>query len=214
MTIDPDGCTFWYTGEYYDAHPTTKADDNWLTRIGVVPAAELQLADVARRRRSAASGRRSGPVGTSVTITGTNLTGATAVKFNGTSGDVLVEHRHAGGRDRAERRDERADQRNERERHGDERGELHRHVDASAAGRAVDLEPDAVGRPGRHGGHDRRIGLTGATRVSFNGKLASFSVDGTGTHVSTKVPNGAKTGPVTVTTPSGTSNSLTFTVTR
>ena len=32
MSIDPDGCTFWYTGEYYDAHPTTKAEANWLTR--------------------------------------------------------------------------------------------------------------------------------------------------------------------------------------
>jgi hypothetical protein len=34
MTIDPDGCTFWYTNEYYNAHPTTLAGDNWLTRIG------------------------------------------------------------------------------------------------------------------------------------------------------------------------------------
>jgi hypothetical protein len=34
MSIDPDGCTFWYTNEYYDAHPTTLSGDNWLTRIG------------------------------------------------------------------------------------------------------------------------------------------------------------------------------------
>ena len=30
MTIDPDGCTFWYVGEYYDASSTS----NWQTRIG------------------------------------------------------------------------------------------------------------------------------------------------------------------------------------
>jgi hypothetical protein len=34
MTIDPDGCTFWYTSEYYDAQPTTLREDNWKTRIG------------------------------------------------------------------------------------------------------------------------------------------------------------------------------------
>ncbi len=34
MTIDPDGCTFWYTNEYYDSAPATLAQDNWKTRIG------------------------------------------------------------------------------------------------------------------------------------------------------------------------------------
>ncbi len=35
MTIDPDGCTFWYTNEYYQSpQPTTLAQDNWQTRIG------------------------------------------------------------------------------------------------------------------------------------------------------------------------------------
>jgi hypothetical protein len=35
MTIDPDGCTFWYTTEYYESpQPTTLASDNWRTRIG------------------------------------------------------------------------------------------------------------------------------------------------------------------------------------
>jgi hypothetical protein len=35
MTIDPDGCTFWFTTEYYEApQPTTLAQDNWKTRIG------------------------------------------------------------------------------------------------------------------------------------------------------------------------------------
>ena len=34
MTIDPDGCTFWYTNKYYDTQPVTLAQDNWKTRIG------------------------------------------------------------------------------------------------------------------------------------------------------------------------------------
>ena len=35
MTIDPDGCTFWYTNEYYlSPQPTTLAQDDWQTRIG------------------------------------------------------------------------------------------------------------------------------------------------------------------------------------
>lgn len=29
MTVDPDGCTFWYTNEYYDTNGL-----NWQTRIG------------------------------------------------------------------------------------------------------------------------------------------------------------------------------------
>ena len=35
MTIDPDGCTFWYTNEFYQSpQPTTLSGDNWQTRIG------------------------------------------------------------------------------------------------------------------------------------------------------------------------------------
>jgi len=35
MTIDPDGCTFWYTNEFYQSpQPTTLGADNWQTRIG------------------------------------------------------------------------------------------------------------------------------------------------------------------------------------
>jgi hypothetical protein len=34
MTTDTDGCTFWFTSEYFDASPTTLAGDNWKTRIG------------------------------------------------------------------------------------------------------------------------------------------------------------------------------------
>ena len=36
MTIDPDGCTFWYTNEYYATPPTppNNSTNNWQTRIG------------------------------------------------------------------------------------------------------------------------------------------------------------------------------------
>jgi hypothetical protein len=35
MAIDPNGCDFWYTNEYFLApQPTTLAENNWLTRIG------------------------------------------------------------------------------------------------------------------------------------------------------------------------------------
>lgn len=35
MTLDPDGCTFWYTNEFYQSpQPNSLAADNWQTRIG------------------------------------------------------------------------------------------------------------------------------------------------------------------------------------
>ena len=34
MTIDPDGCTFWYTTEYYDSRATSNIGNDWRTRIG------------------------------------------------------------------------------------------------------------------------------------------------------------------------------------
>jgi hypothetical protein len=45
--------------------------------------------------------------------------------------------------------------------------------------------------------------LTGTTTVSFNGTLAKFEVV-SDTEITTKVPEGTTTGPVTVTTPRGT----------
>jgi uncharacterized protein (TIGR03437 family) len=51
--------------------------------------------------------------------------------------------------------------------------------------------------------------LTGTTSVAFNGTPATFYVD-SDTEITAKVPNGATTGTVEVTTPNGTlsSNSL------
>jgi uncharacterized repeat protein (TIGR03803 family) len=49
--------------------------------------------------------------------------------------------------------------------------------------------------------------LTGATRVAFNGVMAAFTVNSTGTAISTTVPAAATTGTVKVVTPSGTLSS-------
>jgi hypothetical protein len=80
MSVDPsDDCTFWYTNEYFPA----TSDRGWHTRIGhfkfpscgtppPVPTISGFLPS-------------SGPAGTGVTITGTDLTGASAVTFHGTS---------------------------------------------------------------------------------------------------------------------------------
>ena len=55
-------------------------------------------------------------------------------------------------------------------------------------------------------------GLGGANSVTFNGKPASFTVNSS-TQITTVVPDGATTGPISVTTPSGTATSATsFTV--
>ena len=46
--------------------------------------------------------------------------------------------------------------------------------------------------------------LTGATSVTFNGVVASFTVNSSGSAISTTVPTGATSGEVQVTTPGGT----------
>jgi uncharacterized repeat protein (TIGR03803 family) len=45
--------------------------------------------------------------------------------------------------------------------------------------------------------------LTGASRVTFNGTPATFTISATGTSISTTLPTGATTGTVEVMTPSG-----------
>ena len=61
---------------------------------------------------------------------------------------------------------------------------------------------------GKVGGSVRILGtnLTGATSVTFNGIAATFVVRGP-SQIITKLPAGATTGPVQVTTPTGTLSS-------
>ena len=54
--------------------------------------------------------------------------------------------------------------------------------------------------------------LSGTAQVSFNGTMTSSFISNSATQIVLTVPNGATTGPVTVTTPAGTSNAVTFTV--
>jgi IPT/TIG domain len=80
MNVDPsDDCTFWYANEYF---PTT-SDRGWHTRIGHFEFPSCGTPPPAPTISGFSP--PSGPVGTSVTITGTDLTGASAVTFHGTS---------------------------------------------------------------------------------------------------------------------------------
>jgi hypothetical protein len=96
MTIDPDGCTFWYTNEYYDSQPTTLSQDNWKTRIGSFQLPGCSGAPPPPPPPPPAAptvdsfSPTSGPAGTSVTVTGTSFTGASSVTFNGTAAAYTV----------------------------------------------------------------------------------------------------------------------------
>src|SRR5262249_29382157 len=86
MSVDPvNDCTFWYLGEYL----TSDGNWNWHTRV-------------ASFKFPSCSGQggpppvvssfipTSGPVGTNVSITGSNFTGATSVAFNGTNATTFT----------------------------------------------------------------------------------------------------------------------------
>lgn len=149
----------------------------------------------------------SGSVGAPVSIGGSGFTGATAVRFNGTSADFTVSsdtlisaHVPTGATT------------------GPVTVVTPKGTVTSTASFTVTtpsppsisgLSP-ASGAPGATvtigGAH-----LGGATAVRFNGTTASFTVDSDGT-ITAQVPSGATTGAVTVVTPNGTGTSGTFTV--
>ena len=142
----------------------------------------------------------SGPVGTSVSISGTNFTGATAVAFNGTSANFTVTSASA----------------------------IQATVPAGASSGTIGVTTPGgtatssgaftvVNAPaisgftpttGRVGASVTINGtsFTGATAVAFNGTSANFTVT-SDTVIQTAVPAGATTGPLSVTTPGGTATS-------
>jgi hypothetical protein len=143
----------------------------------------------------------SGPVGTSVTISGTNFTGATAVTFNGRAASFTVTSATA----------------------------IQATVPAGAStgpvsvttpgGTATSATSFTVIRPPTITTFTPTSGLagtsvtisgtnfTGATAVTFNGVAASFTVISP-TAIQTTVPPAATTGPLGVTTPVGSATSV------
>jgi len=147
-----------------------------------------------------------GPVGTSVTITGTTFTGATAVSFNGVASPFTVSPS----------------------------GTITTTVPAGATTGPITVTTPGNGPivtttrftvtpaitsfapatgPVGTGVTITGTTFTGATAISFGGTAATFTVSNSGT-VTTTVPFGANTGPITVTTLDGTATSAgSFTVT-
>jgi hypothetical protein len=154
----------------------------------------------------------SGPVGTSVTINGTNLTGATWVKFNGVMATITSNT---------------ATQIGTKVPTGATTGPITAKTAGGTATSATNFTvtttaaaPTISSFSPKSGpvGTSVRIngsGFAGATAVRFNGVSASsVTVNTQGTRIDTKVPTGATTGKITVTTPGGTATSATnFTVT-
>ena len=105
----------------------------------------------------------SGGVGMSVTVTGTNFSGATAVAFNGSCRDLhgqLGDSDHGDGACGGEQRPGHG---HDGGRHRDERHQFH------GGGGSDDHEFQPRQRRCRHLDHDQRHRLRGATAVAFNG---------------------------------------------
>jgi hypothetical protein len=209
MTIDPDGCTFWYTGEYYDASPTTLSQDNWQTRIG-----SFQLPGCSGTVPAAPTvsgfNPTSGSPGTLVTVNGTGFTGATSVKFNGATASFtpgtdsqLTATVPSGATSGAISVTTSAGT-------GTSSGSFT--VTAAPAPTVTGFAPSSgpVGTSVTVTG----TGFSGATSVTFNGTAATTFTVNSATQVTATVPSGATTGRIAVTTSAGTGTSTTdFTVT-
>jgi len=147
----------------------------------------------------------SGPPGTAVTITGTNLIGATAVSFNGASASFTV------ASDTSIQTAVPA-------------GATSGHLSVTTSGgTAQSTGVFTVAGPPGIANFSPQVGnagtsvtvngndLAGATAVTFNGVSASFTVI-SARQIQATVPAGATSGPISVTTPLGTASSGKFTV--
>ena len=149
-----------------------------------------------------------GPVGTTVVITGTDLTGATQVTFNGTVASVFTVNS--------------ATQVTATVPAGATTGPIGVttpiNTAASAASFTV-IQPPTITSFTPTGGLTGTVvtitgtNLTGATAVTFNGTAAPGFVVNSATQITVSAPAGVTTGPISVTTPGGTATSATpFTV--
>jgi hypothetical protein len=208
MTIDPDGCTFWYTTEYYDTQPTTlrgTTGDNWKTRIGSFrfPSCGSTMSAPSISSFTPTSGAS----GTSVTLSGGGFTGATSVAFNGTAATFTVD--------------------------SDAQitatvpsGATSGPISVTAPGgsatstSAFTVTTSSVPAPritsfsptsGRAGTAVTINGtaFTGATSVTFGGGTSATFTVSSDTRITTNVPSGATTGRISVTTPGGIATSST-----
>ena len=209
MSIDPDGCTFWYTSEYYDTLPTTLAQDNWKTRIGSFQLPGCSTVPPAAPTISSFT-PTSGPVGTSVSIDGSAFIGATSVTFGGTAAAYVV---NSDAQITATVPS------------GATTGPIAVTTAGGTATSSTNFEVTPPGAPtissftptsGPVGTTVVISGtaFTGASSVTFNGTGATFTVN-SDTQITATVPSGATTGPIDVTTGGGTATSASsFTVTQ
>ena len=147
----------------------------------------------------------SGPVGTSVTITGTDLDAATSVSFNGTAATILTNT---------------ATSITAAVPAGASTGPISvttSYGTDSSTGDFTVVQPPALTSLSPADGLPGDIitisgtSLDGATAVDFGGTAATVLTN-TATSITVAVPAGTSTGNVTVTTAAGTSNGLLFTV--
>jgi uncharacterized repeat protein (TIGR01451 family) len=141
----------------------------------------------------------SGPVGTSVTIAGINFTGASAVKFNGTSASFTVNSDTQIFTSVPS---------------GATSGPISVTTSGGTATSSASFTVSTSPTPPSissfsptSGGAEAKVtiqgtNLVGATSVQFNGASASFQVKGS--RIIAIVPQGATSGPISVTTPAGT----------
>ena len=170
--------------------------------VTTVDGTTLSLANLTVQQPPRATGfsPNPAPVGTTVTITGTNLAGVTEVTFSGAGPGRAERDRHLPEGGRPGRRSDRARDPHEPDRHDDE------HRDLQAA--AQDHRLHSAGRTGQHGRRQRDQSQDGgATPVVKVGTVAAMVVDSSPTEVTFTVPALAVTAKIAITTADGTATS-------
>jgi YVTN family beta-propeller protein len=208
--VDPDGSSL-YVSKYDDGTVSVIATaTNTVTTVvgvGVHPGGSSVVDAEIASSTITGFAPSSGGIGTSVMITGTHFTGASAVRFNGTSASYVVNSSTqivavvpAGATS------------------GSIGVTTPGGTATSGSAFTVVAAPTITTFTPASGPVGTSVvitgsNLTGATTVRFNGLTAIFTVN-SATQITATVPTGATTGVLTVTTPGGTAtSSSSFTVT-